>query len=89
MTDLEARLTGNLLDPLIFDDWGSVGKFIRDQRCAMCLGCLVPQFAPAGTYTAECPDCGPIYEHNHVHRADVEKIKDNQLTGEFELRHNL
>lgn len=89
MNDLESRFSGNLLEPLLFDDWGAAGKFIRDQRCAFCLGCLVPQFAPDHKYTVECPEHGAIYGHNHIHRADAERVVDGQRTGAFEIRSNL
>jgi len=79
------RLEGNLLEPILFDDWGEISLFIRDHRCA-CRSSLLPKFAPERRYIAECPNCGPIYLHNHAHRADAEKVTDHILSGKIELR---
>lgn len=84
--NLPDRLKGNLLESLVFDNFGEAGNFIKARRCAMCFGHLVRKFAHDRKYTVECPECGPIYSHNHVHYAEVEKLKDQQLSSAIELR---
>lgn len=85
MGDL-TRLTGNLAEPLTFNEYGEAGKFVRERVCAFCFAHLVVDFASNRKYTVKCPNCGPVYAHTHVHVSAAERAADSQLSGEYELR---
>ena len=80
-------LEGNLLEPLSFTDWGEIGKFIRDNRCAMCKGKFLPKHGPNRTWIAFCPGCKEdVYQHSYARKATIERVVDSELTGAVEMR---
>ena len=79
------KLTANLLEPLTFED-GEISKFVRDNRCADCLGVLQYKMSPGRKWTAYCFKCGPTYAHNYISRSAAERAASDRLASMRELR---
>lgn len=64
------------LDPLTFED-GEIDRFIRDNSC-VCRSHLNKKPAPQRKWYAFCPDCGLIYAHNYISKADARQAAHNE-----------
>ena len=83
MTD---RLGNNLVAPMTFTDW-EIDRFIRDNVCGLHRSHLVKY--PAANirlWTANCPMCGPIMQHNWVRKSQLERIESDETAARYELR---
>jgi hypothetical protein len=79
-----SRLDGNLLEPLTWDHPAEAGNFIKNHRCWCGAALVLDELY--GKYNALCNKHGPVHEHDAIHREAARKMKDNRLSGEYELR---
>ncbi len=77
--------TKNLLEPIILDD-GEANGFVRDRRCANCLGYLFLKPMLDRKWKVFCQKCGDIIEGGHIHESEAEKAEHKKLLGLRELR---
>src|SRR3990172_6272816 len=80
------RLGNNLVAPMTFTDW-EIDRFIRDNVCSLHRSHLVKY--PAANirlWTANCPTCGPIMQHNWCRKSQLERIESDETAARYELR---
>ena len=82
MTD-ERLMGDNLLQPLEFDGMG-IDEFTNENAC-MCGMNLVTAHLGDNKFKAVCPNCGDIYQHNHVTKWQAEQAKSNTIGGKLEI----
>jgi uncharacterized Zn finger protein (UPF0148 family) len=71
----------NLLEPLRFDLPALAQRFALNHRCALCLAPL-----NANGNGVNCPTCGPVYEYTATSIHAAEKISNDRMTAQRDMR---
>ena len=75
----------NLLESLTFED-GEIDRFLQQYRCAIHRSHLIKFPATNRRWTANCPEGGPILEHNRIAKARLEYIISDEHAAIVELK---